>query len=184
MNPWDTLTFKSAARRGCSTAMLADFESTLAIKLPEDYRAFLIEVNGGKPTGTRQRPWRYASVPVEWDGRTPADTDPDTDVAYLLALEDWSSLFEEERSETLTLAGAYRMFVMEDPRLPAGLIPIGWGSGGNPILLDIATSKRGEVSLWVRDWFGREDFKTNPYHNIGHIAPSFSAFLEKIRFED
>lgn len=183
MKPWDRFQFKSAASRGCSPSLLVKFESLIDARLPDDYRTFLLEINGGRPT-SKERPGSYAIVDIDWEEREPQQTDDQAIIRYLLVVEDWSNVFEEGRSEALTLSGAYETFVMEERALPYATIPIGRDPGGSLFLLDITGRQPGAILFWARDWYDSEQKQKDPYHNIGFIAPTFPEFLDQIRFED
>jgi SMI1 / KNR4 family (SUKH-1) len=182
MNPWERFQFKSAARRGCSPSLLAKFESLINMRLPDEYRTFLMEINGGRPT-SKERPDSYAMVDVDWERREPQQTDDRAIVDYLFVVEDWSNVFEDDRSEALTLFGAYETFVIEQRALPYGIIPIGGDPGGSLFLLDVTEGRSGTILFWARGWYDPEQKQKDPYHNIGFIAPTFSEFLNTIRFE-
>lgn len=184
MKPWNLFQFKSPAARGASPPLLDQFESMIGAALPPDYKAFLLEVNGGSIIGHQQQPGRYAMVAIDWQGKEPQETDDTAIVDYVLVVEDWEDIYEEERSNALTVFGVYRTFVMEQHALPLGLIPIARDPGGSLFLLDVAGPQKGAVLFWARDWYDPDQRSAEPYHNVGFIAPSFSAFLEKIFFED
>jgi hypothetical protein len=181
MKAWDRFQFKSAASRGCSQELLAKFESMIGVRLPSDYREFLLEVNGGKPTGRGADAGKYSIVDIDWNGREPQQTDEKAIVDYLLLVEDWSN---DRAKEALTVFGCYKLHVVEQHILPAGLITIGRDPGGSLFLLDVDGRQRGAVSFWARDWFDYDRQELDPYHNVGPIAEAFSAFLDKIKFED
>jgi len=184
MKPWDRFKFKSAASRGCSPELLVKFESMIGVRLPGDYREFLLEVNGGEPTARVENAGRYSVVTVDWQGREPQQTDDLAIVDYLLVVEDWSNIYGGERNEILTVFGSYQVHVVEQRALPAGLIPIGVDPGNSMFLLDVDGRQRGAVSFWARGWYDYNRLEMDPYHNVGFIAPTFSEFMDKIRFDD
>lgn len=183
MNSWSSLQLKSLAARGASVDLVAQFESLIGTALPDDYRAFLLQVNGGRVAGHREKRGGQAIVPIDWEGKQPAESDETAVVRYLLVVEDWTDIYEANRSDALTVFGAYRTFVTEQRALPPGLIPIGRDPGGSLFLLDVAGPRLGAVLFWARDWFDPDRAAAEPYHNVGQIAPSFTAFIEKITFE-
>ena len=183
MSRWDRVQFKSAGSSSASPAMVEQFESLANVRLPDDYRSFLLEVNGGKPVASKEQTGRYAVVAVEWNGREPQESDDTAIIRYLYKLEDWAGLFEDDRSEALTLPWAYRTYVLENRSVPVGFVPIGHDPGGSLFLLDVS-GQPGSVLFWASDWFDQERMASDPYHNIGSIAPTFSSFLDAIKFED
>jgi hypothetical protein len=50
--------------------------------------------------------------------------------------------------------------------------------------LDVAGRQPGAVLFWARNWYDPERRRDDEYHNVGFIAPTFSEFLDKVRFED
>lgn len=97
---------------------LEEFEKENKLKLPDDYRAFLIEHNGGSPSP--------ATNPT-----------PETDVQWIYGIhngEYWASL----KWHIKTLSG----------RIPANTLPIANDSGGNIFLLSLHPDSYGEVWFW------------------------------------
>lgn len=133
---------------------LAAAESTLGVKLPGDYRNFMLRHNGGRPK-------------------------PDTfDIAWrpgqrAAAAGTWATLerlfyVHEGRHENLlrmnltTFAG----------RLPPGTVAIGRDPGSNLLLLRCDDSaQRGEVLYWLMEMETSGD-------NVGHVAASFDELLQ------
>jgi SMI1/KNR4 family protein SUKH-1 len=183
MKPWDRFQFNSAASHGCSPELLAKFESMIGVRLPGDYREFLLEVNGGRPTGRGVDEGKNSKVTVDWAGREPQEAAEQVRVNYLLVVEDWSNIYEDRRNEALTVFGSYQIFVADERALPEGLIPIGKDPGGSLFLLDVDGRQRGAVSFWAKDWYDYDRREIDPYHNVGFIAPTFSAFLDKVTFK-
>jgi len=184
MHPWEKMKFKSLATRPGSLSLINTFEQSVGAKLPSDFRQFLLAVNGGRPVHlTKPNPRDYALVEVDWQGRPPAEAHDLVIVSYLLSAEDWAGIYEEEKGDSLTLDGAYRVFVQEEPRIPGGFIPIGKDPGGSLFLLDVGGKQLGSVWFWARDWFNLEQKEESPFHNMGLVAANFSEFISKIQFK-
>jgi hypothetical protein len=102
---------------------LAAFESQLAVRLPEDYREFLLMCNGGQPIDSRfmVEGWGATEVHILYGlntGRTACD------------LEWASSLFEKF--------------------FPDSVIPIGCDPEGYVICLGVRRAAFGKVYFWHR----------------------------------
>ncbi|MHC4830938.1 MAG: SMI1/KNR4 family protein [Planctomycetota bacterium] len=117
-----TIKFKNAGP-SVEAAKAAALEELLGTTLPEDYRACLLEHNGGRP------------VPRSF--RVPGHREQVFDVHYLYGLAD--------RVETSLLewrVNNYTDFVQD------GLLPIGGTETGDQILLRVAGDPIGEVLFW------------------------------------
>lgn len=184
--PWEFMDFRSAAGRPTSLELVKKFEQVIGSPLPPEYRSFILVVNGGRPQRRvgDLKTYSYAVTMIDWEGREPAESDPEAVVHYLYVLEKWDGLFEDSRSESLTLSGNYRIWVKEEERFPPEFISVGSDPGGSQFLLKIAGEHCGAVYFWARGYFDPDRLETDPMHNIGFVAPTFDAFIENIRFED
>ncbi len=137
------------------------FEQHIGHELPDDYRRFLLEVNGGRTAGTH---CRFA---VRRDARH-----------FETILNALFSLDDPNTSRDLATWQLYG-----EGHLPVGL-EIGADDGASPIVLVLAGPHRGEV--WFldrlnydhdanqrRDWFDRTDAL--------RIADSFAEFMAGLR---
>ncbi|HEX5748682.1 MAG TPA: SMI1/KNR4 family protein [Archangium sp.] len=184
MNPWEQMKFESLATRPGQLSRIQQFEQLIGIRLPADHHQFLLDVNGGRPVHPQApHPDEYPVVTVEWQGRPPKGVLDEVIVDYLFNAEDWAGIYEDQRSESLTLSGAYREFVQEEPRIAPGFIPMGSDPGGHLFLLDVSGKRPGSVWFWAHDWFDAGKLGEEFFHNLGFIALTFSEFISKIRFK-
>ena len=132
---------------------LAQAESTLGIVLADDYRAFMLEHNGGRP-----EPDGFA---IAWrSGQKAAAAGASSMVSWFFSIHDGrhENLL---RMNQITFVG----------RLPKGTIAIGRDPGSNLLLLRCDDSpQRGEVLYWLMEMESRGD-------NLGLVATSFDEFL-------
>jgi cell wall assembly regulator SMI1 len=97
---------------------LVEFEETNEVSLPDDYKDFLLEHNGGRP-----EPNELLEL--------------STDVQWLYGMVEepaWASFFHA--------LDTY------EGRIPAWYIPIGTDSGGNIFILSLFEENKGVVALW------------------------------------
>ncbi len=129
---------------------LARFEARIGRVLPADYRAFLLQHNGGRP------------VPADFVISAEGGTDT---LHHTYGLHDGPSSF--------SLLDAYETYL---GRVPPALLPIADDPGGNQICLGIDGEHRGAVFFWdhEREADGGE---LPSFDNVTPVAPSFAAFL-------
>ncbi len=97
---------------------LIDFESSNKFRLPEDYRFFLIQYNGGKPAKNHLQT-------------------PNTDVNWLYGMHngpDWANFF--------CALNTYHN------RIPSWYIPIGYDSAGNLFIMSMFEKNKGTIAFW------------------------------------
>jgi hypothetical protein len=148
-------------RRGPQVAepQIAAFEAKLGAALPEDYRAFLLEVNGG----------RTLSSHVVFDIRN--------DQTILNTLHSLGDPDEQRDLET--------RWRNSRQRLPTNVLRVGADDGGGTLVVVISGPRRGQV--WFLDgvdpqpdddsppvdWFDRRD--------VSKVAASFSKFIGSLK---
>lgn len=131
---------------------IAAFEKAVEGVLPEDYKSFLKQKNGGRPKPN------YLLFKKR-NGR-----EEDTALQYFYALCDERVGSIEEN------------FGIMKGRIPAGFLPIATDSFGNKILLRITPQGTGKVYFWDHEEEDDdEEFPT--MKNISQIAVSFSELL-------
>jgi hypothetical protein len=134
---------------GAAESTIQQLENELGHRLPEDYRRFLVQTNGGRPERAR-----FAIQTL--DGST------DSIVDWLLTLD--------IREQLYTIRKYRRMY---EDRIPNGMIPIGCDPFGNLILLNIVAKDFGYVYFWDHE---TENMKEPTWENISLVAKSFTAF--------
>lgn len=134
---------------------IANFEARRGVVLPTDYKAFLLESNGG---ASRSNVFK---VP-EWHG--------------------WGStilMFYGIHEESgYSLDGECESY---KERVPADLIPIAADAGGNNICLGWIGERKGKVYFWDHEDELDEDgnFVTD-YRNVYLVANSLQEFLDNL----
>jgi hypothetical protein len=133
-------------------------EQRLAIKLPEEYRHFLLMQNGGRPK------------PAGFDFIGGGGRQEDSSVKFFLGVYDGEfSNFEDK----------FRTFKILKRRMPEELVPIANDSFGNYICLAITGKHKGAVFFW--DHENEADEGEEPtYANVHLIKPSLQEFLDSL----
>lgn len=145
-------------RRGpqVTDADITAFEASLGVGLPGDYRAFLLDVNGGR-TGDEATSFRIRRDSTNLNG--------------LHSLNHPDDLFD---------LGERNDLIRDD--LPPDLLAVGNDDGGSRICLCIRGEHRGEV--WFMDTADRRPEGSNPrvlWHDrrdFIKLADSFRAFMD------
>lgn len=133
---------------------IEQLESQTGISLPVDYKAFLLEHNGGEPD------------PSEFQTK---DGKVQSFVSYFLPI---SNLVDDnllEEIEGLSQAG----------QIPSNLIPIATDPADNRIVLSVEGKERGKVYYWA--WDEEDDNHIASYKYIRLIADSFDDFIRLLR---
>lgn len=143
-------------------ARVATFEEKLGQRLPDDYRQFLLDVNGCIPTKANKL------VPLGEKGGT--------NLQVLYGLDTQHKAMDLEES----LASVQRR---ERGQYPSEALPIGNDGFGNPIVLAVAGERCGEVFFQAYDdepvrrldteWYRTRQFR--------RLAGSFTEFLANLR---
>lgn len=134
---------------------LIAFEQTLHDRLPEEYRQFLLEVNGGQPEPN--------AFPIQ---NNPHDTFGLVERFFSLAGDD-TDYDLQDNLETFK------------NRVPADLVPIAFDPGGNLLCLVIRGDKKGVVYFWDHNdevMFG----EVANYHNVYFVAANFDEWLANL----
>ena len=135
--------------RGLADESLHRLETEVGSRLPEDYRAFLKEFNGGEPD-----PSGFVFY---------ADDGPsDSSVRYFLTLD-----------PNATHYNVFDFLRRYADRIPKGVMPIACDSFGNLVIIDVGAKAFGSVYFWDHE---KESMEEPTWDSILQVAPSFTAF--------
>lgn len=139
-----------------SESEINDFEQKWNINLPENYKNFLLENNGGRPAE---------------DLTFPIKNDPPLNLGvinffYGINAGEHNDLDKEMR-------------VHED-RVPKGFVPIAGDPMGNEICLAVSGEHEGEVYFWEHEEEA-EDGEEPTMQNMYLVANSFEEFLNNLK---
>ncbi|ATB40254.1 hypothetical protein CYFUS_005702 [Cystobacter fuscus] len=148
----------SESKAPLSANDLANVERELGVVLPDDYKSFMLQHNGGttEPDGFAIR-WR--------EGQKGADDWKTSTLSrlYYVWNERLSNLVRNNKT------------TFKD-RIPSDTITVGADAGGNQILLVVSGLNKGKVLFWVKD-YEASDGDTSGYDNVGVLADSFEEFI-------
>lgn len=133
---------------GATDSQISGLERLIGRTLPSDYRHFLAEVNGGRPS------------PCDFEG-------PNGDGS----LVNWFFTLNQEKP----LDFIPNVITVLNDRIPPGLLPIADDPFGNIVLLDVGAKSVGSIYFWEHE---NENFDGDAWwDNISYIAPSFTDFV-------
>lgn len=128
-------------------------EGRLSLALPELYRRFLLDYNGGEPE------------PAEFQFKHEHGPYTDSTVEYFFSVGG----VPDNRSFDWN----YNLYKVEEDRLPHNMVPIAHDPGGNLICISMAGIDAGAVFFWDHE------AETEPpsYENLHLVADDFQEFL-------
>lgn len=135
---------------------IAAAEKKMGIKLPEDYRQFLLKNNGGRPDP--------ANFPIRG-----LENNPFGGIHFFGGIGD--------NIESVNIDWSYKIF---RGRIPKNLLPIASDPMGNLICLSLGVEDQGTVYYWDHD----DEHSSPTYRNVYFIASSFPPFLDSIYHRD
>lgn len=130
------------------------FERKIGARLPEEYRQFLIEHNGGKPS------------PCDFKI---SETEGEDSLHHFYGLHSGPSY--------LNLEQAYKN---HKGRVPTTMIPFADDPAGNAICIGIGGNDTGKIFFWDHELEVEEDDNEPSCQNITEISNSFSGFLNAL----
>lgn len=140
-------------------AKLGEFETKLGARLPEDYRAFLLEHNGGKP---EKRAFMAPDDPLDEDSEL-----YERELAGFYALHEQNAPVGEATMDAFKLDEAWRDLQNDVP--DNTLLPISQDTSGSYICLELSKEKFGSVCFFDHE-----------YEVATTLAESFEAFLNTL----
>ena len=143
------------SEKNVTSVELDELETRLHVKLPENYRAFLMMHNGGRP-----EPGSFSFVEGK-SGRT------ESSVAWFFAVH-------PGRSESFEVN--YRIFKILSMRIPLNLIPIAGDPFGNLICMSFGGDDAGFIYFWDHE----KERRKPDYKNCYLIAKSLEQFLDEL----
>lgn len=138
-------------------AIISQFEVLMNIKLPQDYKDFMLENNGGMPIES----WMFDFIDIN-------------QINNRSVIQNFLVIYLEETDEIDDLGQSYKI-LSEQGFAPPSVLPIAEDPSGNIIFLVIAEEGFGKI------YFGDHELADpeTGYLIMSPIADSFTEFLEK-----
>jgi hypothetical protein len=140
--------------RPLSTGDIETLEARVGLKLPEEYKGFLLRYNGGRP--------RPNAFPIQGLAKNPLGV-----IQVFFGIDD--------PVESCNLDWNLKTL---NGRLPPNLFPIACDDGGDIICLSLFGDDVGNVLFW--DCYNEPDEPS--YANVYRIAESFGSFIDALQW--
>jgi cell wall assembly regulator SMI1 len=140
-----------------NTDIIVSFEKQLNVRLPQDYKDFLLKNNGGMP----EEDWAFDFIDIATNTKTSS------------GIQSFFVIYDEETNNDDDLRKSCRI-LQENEEVPVGTLPIGDDPGGNLICISVSDNNYGEVFFCDHEL---EDPETG-YMIMSKIAESFSQFID------
>lgn len=139
--------------RRIDASQIAEFEAMLKQKLPDDFREFLLQSNGG---------------------RAAENSHPAPDPVDEIDVSSFFGILDQQDYGDLR----YMRDLMID-RVPDNMLPIADSEGGNMVLLSLRPDTYGQVFYWDHE---RESNEGEPptFSNMVKVNRSFKKFVEDL----
>ena len=148
----------------------ADIEKLVGVKLPEDYKAHMLQFN---EIGNKEDILDYK---VYFD-------DPYLSGCYgspmISGYEGWNGLYSNEQIDEYD--NLKRNILYHRGSIPITTMPIATGTGGDVLLMGIGEENYGKIYYWLHEHDMSEDLKvgeTPSWDNVGFVANSFTDLLD------
>lgn len=162
-----------SSRPAISESDIKGLEKRNGITLPTDYRAFLLQTNGGRIRGSAGE---SLCIEPKWSGQPWARHYDRVLVGVFYSIVDdvnlafsWDGLSAEEKRDRYVFP------------YPQDAVPIGHNTGPDQFLLGVSGANRGKVFFWAMDQVPVEDDAIPDYGNVGWVADSFADFLARLK---
>jgi hypothetical protein len=139
---------------------ISDAEKVLGCLLTDDYRRFLLQHNGGRPS--------LEAFDIQWDGKALGEGWGASLIHFFLSIHDgkYSNLL---KYNTVTFKG----------RIPVDTVAVAYDQGGNLVLMGVGDDNRGKIFFWLKD-HEVEEGEVPDYSNVGFVAASFDGLLSSL----
>lgn len=132
-----------------------ELESLIGCQLPNEYKQFMLQYNGGRP---KLSGFRFSLNQNDWS----------------VAMVAWFLAFYDGEYENIT--DFYHTFRV---RIPSMMLAIARDPGGSLILLGLEGENKGKVFFWLQELEG-DDGEEPSYDNVAFVANSFNEFLNSL----
>jgi hypothetical protein len=149
---------------------ISEFERSIAVFIPKEYKKFLETTNGGSPGGLRPKDCFKYHAHYPGNQPTASPGGDGTELAWIFGIRNDAYYFN--LLENIRL---YR------ERIPVNMIPIGIDAGGNIVLLCVRGDDYGKVFYWDHEAEADPSQGEVPnYSNVYYVANNFDEFVDSL----